>query len=548
MKNLKFLLVVVIAIMLVTACKPVSTTETAIPTLPPSPTEPPAPTSMPEGPRIFKYVYTSGPTTWDPSASFSTEAIFLCNMYETLLKVNPPGSEEPFTPMLAESWEHSEDGLTWTFHLRPGVKFQDGSDLDADAVIKSLNRTINHGTGAGYIWGAVDTIESPDPMTVVIKLTYAAPMELIAGSMYAAWIMSPKAIEAAANDPEYFEQGPGIDAGTGPYKLESYIPGKEVVLTKFDDYWGGWNDAPHSDKVVIFISADEVTRQQMLFGGEVDHAALLPIETILRLKDDPNYNFYQVASPFNYLAYLNTQKPPLDNKLVRQAIAYAMPYDQILAAGYYGYGTQSRSIVPKGIWPYSEEVFQYTYDVEKAKELMNEAGLEGQTFDLVMTYAAENPDQQRYAPVIKEALAEIGFNVEIQPMMWAQQWELAKSEDPLIRQDILLSMYWPTYSDGGVDNLYTMLHCEEGYVYWNMSAWCNPDFDTLIGDASLLTVTDPVQSQDLYIEAMNLAAEESPMLAFYDKEFIWVTPKNIHGAPYNINYPGCVFFYELFKE
>jgi peptide/nickel transport system substrate-binding protein len=527
---------------------PSSTSLPPTPTQPPPPTQTPVPSPTPAGPRVFKFVYTSGPTTWDPSASFSVESIFLCNMYEGLLRVNPPGSAEAYTPLLATSWEHSDDGLKWTFHLRTGVKFQDGADLNADAVIKSINRTINLGSGAGYIWAPVDKMEASDPMTVVFTLKYAAPMELIAGSVYAAWIISPKAIDAAANDPKYFEKGPGVDAGTGPYKLEAYVPEKEVDLTKFDGYWGGWNDAPHSDKVIIYIVPDEVTRQQMLFGGDVDQASLLPIETILRLKDDPNYTFYEVESSYNYLAYLNTLKPPLDNILVRQAISYAIPYDQILQAGYYGYGEQSHWIVPKGIWPYSDKVFQYTYDVEKAKSLMKQAGLDGKTFDLVLTYAAENPDETRFAPVIKEALAVIGLNVELQPLMWNQQWDLAKSDDPLKRQDIFVSMYWPTYSDAGVDNLYTMLHCEKGYVYWNMSGWCNSQFDSLISDASLLTVTDPAKSQEEYIQAMDLAANEAPMLAFYDKNFIWVTPKNIVGAPYNINYPGCVFFYTLYKK
>ena len=561
MKYLKLLSALTIIVVLTSACGQaatpapalvVTTAPTVVPPtpVPPTATPKPAPTAVPPtptpAPRIFKYAYTSGPTTWDPSASTSTEAIYLCNMYEGLLKVNPPGSDKPYTPMLAKSWEHSADGLTWTFHLREGVKFQDGTPLTAEAVTKSISRTITLGTGYGYIWDAVSTMEAPDPATVVFKLKYAAPLELIAGSVYGAWIFSPKAIEVAAKDPKYFEKGPGLDAGTGPYKLESYTPGKEVVLTKFDGYWGGWSDAPHNDKVVVYIVADEVTRQQMLFGGEVDHVALLPIETLLRLKDDPNYNFYQVESPYNYLAYLNTKKPPLNNNLVRQAIAYAIPYDQILQAGYYGYGTQSHWIVPKGVWPYSDKVFQYKYDVEKAKALMKEAGLAGKTTKLLLTLAAENPDEQRFTPVIKDALAAIGFDVEIRPMMWAQQWELAKG-DVTKAQDILVSMYWPAYSDAGVDNLYTMEHCEKA-PYWNLSYWCNATFDKLIGDAALLTVTDPAKAQDLYVQAMNLAAEESSMLAFYDKKFIWVTPKNITGSKYNINYPGCVYFYELFKK
>ncbi|MGB9606576.1 MAG: ABC transporter substrate-binding protein, partial [Bryobacteraceae bacterium] len=144
-------------------------------------------------------------TTWDPSASFSTEVLYMVNLYEPLLYVNPPGSPEQFRPALAESWEVSSDGLEWTFHLRKGVKFHDGEPLTAQAVQQSIQRTIDLGLGAAFIWSPVDTIEAVDDYTVRFHLKYAAALDLIAASSNGAWIMSPKAIAAAAADPQYFE-------------------------------------------------------------------------------------------------------------------------------------------------------------------------------------------------------------------------------------------------------------------------------------------------------------------------------------------------------
>lgn len=553
MKYLRLLSALIVLIMLVAACTPAATLAppTAAPTAaPPKPTTPPPtavpPTAVPPtpAPRILKVAATANITTWDPSASFSTEALYLANMYEPLMWVNPPDAKDRYSPALAEKWERSDDGKTWTFHLRKGVKFHDGADLNADAVIKSISRTITLGTGAAFIWGATDKMESPDPMTVVFKLKYAAPMELIASSTSAAWIYSPKAVDAATQDPKYFEKG--VEAGTGPYKLESYAPDKEVVLGAFKDYWGGWKDVNHFDKVVVSIVPEAVTQQQMLEGGQVDLALSIPLENVKRFKENSNFTVVEEPALFNYVGFLNTKRPPLDNKLVRQAIAYAIPYDDIIAVGPQGYGAQARGAVPKGVWPYSDDVFQYKQDLNKAKDLMKQAGLAGKTFKLTLTHAAENQSEERFAPVIKDALEQIGFDVEIKPMLWPQQWKLAK-DDPTKAQDILLLLYWPTYSDAGTDNLYSMFHSEKK-PFFNLGYYSNPEFDKLIDDAAAITVTDPKKSQEMYTKAMNIAAEDSPVLCFYDAEAVYVVPKVLQGFKYNLNYPFSIFFYPLNKK
>jgi peptide/nickel transport system substrate-binding protein len=147
-----------------------------------------------------------------PIASFSTEAAYMANMYEQLLRVNAPGSAEQFTPLLAESWEKSADGLVWTFHLRPDVKFHDGEPLTAEAVKKSIEAAKDH-AGASFIWLPLDKVEVVDDLTVNFTLKWAQPLELIVGSEYAAYIVSPKALDAAAADENYWS------AGVGRHKL-----------------------------------------------------------------------------------------------------------------------------------------------------------------------------------------------------------------------------------------------------------------------------------------------------------------------------------------
>ena len=133
----------------------------------------------------------------------------------------------------------------------------------------------------------------------------------------------------------------------------------------------------------------------------------------------------------------NTTKPPLDNVKVRQALSYAIPYEDIIKIAAQGMGTQSRGPVPAGVWPWSADVKQYTQDMEKAKALLKEAGFEKGGFSINLTYASENASEEAFAPLIKDAFAELGVDVTLTPMEFNQQWELAKA-DPAKAQDMFL--------------------------------------------------------------------------------------------------------------
>ncbi|HSG45140.1 MAG TPA: ABC transporter substrate-binding protein [Anaerolineales bacterium] len=503
---------------------------------PAEPTEEPAPPA----PKVLKIANTANITTWDPVASFSTEAAYMANTYEQLLRINPPGSAEEFTPLLAESWEANEDGTVWTFYLREGVTFHDGEALNADAVVKSLDAARTVG-GASFIWWMVDSIEAVDDITVQFNLSISAPVDLIASSLYAAWIVSPAALDAAADNEEFWADGKSY--GTGPYMVESYVPDQEIVFQQFPDYWGGFDDSNY-DTVLVQIVPEALTQQQMFEAGDVDLVTRIPSENYASFRDNADYTFLEEASFFNYVGYFNTLREPLDNVKVRQALSYAIPYEDIIKIGAEGLGTQSRGPVPEGVWPWSPDVKQYTYDLDKARELLAEAGYEGGGFSLRLTYAAENATEEAFAPLIKDSFAQIGVDVTVEAIAFSQQWEEAKS-DPANAQDIFLVLYWPTYSDAGSDNLWSLFYYTEK-PFFNLSYWNNEAYNTTLDEAIALTVTDPETSQAKYVEAMNILYDEAPGLSFFDTKAVFIIPSHIEGFNYNLNYPFVqYFFYEL---
>ena len=557
MKPNRLVIFFLLAIMLlVTACGG----QTATPAVTTAPTSPPAtvaqptqapptavpptkvPTAVPTAaPTVLKIADTASFTTWDPIKSFSTEASYMPNMYEQLLRINPPGSAEKYTPLLAETWDTSADGLTWTFHLRKNVTFHDGETMNSAAVKQSIEAAKDH-AGASFIWAPLGGIVTPDDYTVVFTLTYAAPVDLIASSLYAAWIVSPKALDAVAADPNYFESGK--EAGTGPYMLDSYTPDQEVVFKKFDNYWGGWQ-ANNFDIVDVQIVPESTTQIQLLQGGEVDLASRITADSLNQFENDPNFTIFKEQTLDNYVGFFNTLRPPLDNPLVRQALSYAIPYQDIVDLVIMA--TQARGPVPQGVWPWSDKVNQYTYDLTKAKDLLTQAGHPNGGFSIKLTYASENSTEATFAPLIKDSFSQIGVDVSIEPILFNQQWEQAKS-DPANAQDMFLLLYWPTYSDAGSDNMWSMFYGTEkaphlNVTAFNLSYWYNKEYNDILDKAIGETVTDATTSQQDYITAMNMLVDQAPGIYFFDVKTPYVIPKHIAGFQYNLNYPFTPYFY-----
>jgi len=481
-----------------------------------------------------------GVTTLDPSVSYSTELSYMANLYETLIRVNPPGSPERFSYVLATGFSASDDGLEYTFNLRKGVTFHDGTPFNAEAVKFSVERTIKLGKGASFIWGDLESAQVVDDYTVKFVMKQAVPLPLIAASAYASYIVCPSAKD---KETAWFDQGNA--RGTGPYMLKNYKDGESWLLAKFKDYWGGW-DGRHVENVLVKYTKEALIQQQMLQSGQAALVGRIPLDSYPTVEDARDTTVIYGPSYQNYMAFFNTLRPPLDKIKVRKALAHAMPYKDIITIGFNGMATQARGPVPKGQFGYSDQVQQYSYDLEKAKALLAEAGHPNGGFKLTLTYAAENPQEARFAPLIQSEFKKLGIDVEIKALVWTSQWSQAKA-DPKNAQDIFLLLWWPTYSDP-YETLYSLLHDEGDKPAWNLAYYKNPEYDRLIRQAYEMTGNQPEKALELYVKAQNLVQADCPVAWLVDIVGKWPVSRKLKGLTINPAYPNVPFFYDMYLE
>ncbi|MCS7111480.1 MAG: ABC transporter substrate-binding protein [Ignisphaera sp.] len=490
-------------------------------------------------------------TTADPSTEFSNSIRWLPLVYETLLWYDPIKNE--FIPALAERYESRDDGMTWVFYIRRGAKFHDNTPVTAHAVKLSIERTIALGQGAAFIWAPVNEIEVVDDYTVVFKLKYPAPLNKIAASGYGAYIFSPKVVELAGaknlTDPKVAEWlNRGNDAGSGPYRLIKWEPETEVVLEKWPEWWG-WKLPGYplkSDKApdiyILKIIKDAVTQERLLLAGDIDVAQYVPLEDLEKLKGDPKVQVVIKPSFQNLLMLINTKKPPLNNVLVRRAIAHAIPYEDIVKIARSGLARIASGPIPHGMWGHFDNL-TYTYDLDLAKRLLAEAGYpNGVDRPLLLVYTAGDIYEKRTAELIAVNLAKIGINVEIRPMSWEEQWALAQRgwEDPEAVQDLFLFYWWPTYITP-FDFLYNMFHSES--KAFNLCYYENQEFEKLIMEASVLEGYDQARALEMYYKAQQILYRDVPAVPLWDMIYVEVGSRKVGNLDKAINpaYPTAVF-------
>ncbi|MEO8394102.1 MAG: ABC transporter substrate-binding protein [Chloroflexota bacterium] len=482
----------------------------------------------------------ANPTTLpdiDPSSSFSNDNIVMGNVYETLTFYNAPGNDTQISPKLATSWTTSSDGLTWTFKLREGVKFHDGTPFNAAAVKFSIERTMKLGLGASYIFDPIEAVNVVDDSTVEFKLKYTAPLDLILATGYAAWIMSPTAV--GNNGGDWFNAG--HDAGTGPYMIESYDVGQRLVVTQFTDYWGGWTDGQF-EKVVFQIAEDPTVRQQLITSGDADFTYDIASDNIPSLQQTPGVKVVSNPSFQNLLALLNHDKEPTNKLEVRQALAYSFPYEKVIQNLYGGLGTQAQGPVPAGMWGHSDTVTQYHEDLAKAKDLLTQAGYPDGGFTLKYTYVAGDLNEQQIGELWKADLATLGVTLDLEGLAWEAQWALGKT-DPATAQDIFAFYWWPDYVTP-YSFLYAMFHSENPPNY-NLGYYNDAKFDDLITQGNEVSASDLTKATDLFGQAQQMLADDSTAIFIVDLPDVHVIRDDISGFVDNPAYPHIVFWYDL---
>ena len=303
------------------------------------------------------------PDQLDPhktSAYFSFEV--LENVFDTLVE---PDAKLEMRPALAESWNVSADQRTWTFHLRRGVTFHDGSPFTADDVVYSYRRIIDEQLANVDKFSAVSDVTAPDPATVVIRVKQPTPNLLTnLGGFKGMAIVSRRNVESGqiATHP----------IGTGPFAFSGQKSGDSITLKANPSYWGG---PPKVSGVTFRFISEPTTALSALQAGEIDWTDSIPPQRVAQLRDDDSISLAVTASNDYWYLALNEARKPWNDVRARQAVAYGIDREAIVAATSYGTAAANQLAIPQGN-PWYTEYHQYGYDVEKAKNLLDEAGVE----------------------------------------------------------------------------------------------------------------------------------------------------------------------------
>ena len=333
-------------------------------------------------------------------AAGTREVLF--NIFEGLVK---PNSDGEMIPAVAEKYTLSEDGTTYTFTLREGVKFHNGQTVTAEDVVYSINRcaAVPEGQEKPLVaaFSAVKSVEALDEKTVAVTIAQR-DLEFISDM-------------AAAIIPADYENQDTAPVGTGPFKFVSRTPQQDFVMERFEDYWGApvW-----LDKVTYKICENADALVMNLNGGSIDLCAHLTSAQASQL----NQNFQVLEGTMNLVQaiYLNNQAKPFDNQLVRQALCYAIDRQGIMDMVADGHGTAVGSSIYPAFAKYflPELVDKYPHDVAKAKELLAQAGYPD-GFDMTISVPNNYQPHMDTAEVVAEQLREAGINVTIQPVEWS---------------------------------------------------------------------------------------------------------------------------------
>ena len=475
---------------------------------------------------------------WDPASAYSLEVMALGNIYEPLHWYVPDsGDGYSFRPALSKSYERSADGLRWVFHLRNGVYFHDGVPFTSLAVKKSIERVKRLGRGASYIWKAVKRIETPDDSTVVFLLSTPAPIDLIAASQYASWIMSPAIADCTES---YFRKGRAV--GTGPYRLKKWKMNDQVELEKFPDYWGGWKGA-HFSKIILKVIAESATRVQLIRRGDIDFAGLIPTENIAAMRHNKDLEVLIVPSWRNMMFLLNTSKPPMDNIYLRKAILHAFDYRAAVEFILEGMASPAVAPVPRQMWGCAKNLPQPEYNPEKARMYLKKSGLNPENIKLKMAYVASVDAYEQCAMMLQNNLEKIGIELELEPGLWNIIWDKAKKPDTA--PHVQSMTWWPSYPTPG-DWLNGLFHTQEPNLF-NLSHYSNPEYDKIVDEALQLEAVDRAQAVRLYERAQQILYRDAVAIFFADLKVRFVKRKSVSALKPNPAYE-MIYFYNLYRR
>lgn len=448
------------------------------------------------------------PQSLDPAAVTALNDFrILVNMYDGLVRFRD-GSLD-IEPALAESWEISDDGTVYTFTLREGVSFHDGSPFDAEAVVFHFERMLDeehphHDTGPfplAFFFSAVEDVEAVDARTVRFTLNEPYAPFLSNLAYPTGLIPSPTAIAASGAD---FGRTP---VGTGAFRFERWDANTAVVVTRNEVYWDG---APPLEAVVFRPITDANTRVAEMLSGGIDVMMEVPPDSLARFADDEAFSVHEQAGPHLWFVILNTREPPFDDVRVRQAVNYAVDKQALVENVLQGTAEIAAGPVPPAFaWAYDDTLEPYPHDPERARELLAEAGVESATLTFLVTEGGSGMlDPVPMGTAIQADLEAVGLSVEIRTYEW--NTFLAQVNPGLEGKADMAQMAWMTNDPDTLPYLALRTDAMPEEGGFNSGYYSNPEVDRLLDEAR--TATDQDERARLYREVQAIVHEDAPWI------------------------------------
>ncbi|MDW7650191.1 MAG: glutathione ABC transporter substrate-binding protein [Bacillota bacterium] len=460
------------------------------------------------------------PENLDPLKMMSSPAATIAeHMVETLIYLDVDGN---LVPALAESWEPAEDGLSWYLNLRQGVEFHDGTPFNAEAVKYNLDRFMGvddpeNAAVYSFLLGEVSSVEVVDEYTVQIFLnqTFAPIASHLSHSFIG--MHSPASLEALAD-------GESVEApvGTGPFKFESWDRGTQIVMARNDDYWGG---APQLETVTFKFVPEAGSRVLMLETAEADAIMSVPPTDIERLEAMDEIDVVpQTSVRLIYLGF-NQEREEFKDARVRQALNHAINKDVLIETIFRGVGQPSTAPVVPAIFGYTE-VGPYEYNVEKAKELLADAGYPD-GFDIELYHpTGRYPQDATVTEAVQAMLKEVGINATLTTYDWGTYLDTVIVPPEEAEHDMFM-LGWGTVTLDADYGLYALFHSSQWPPRNNVSYYANDEVDALLEEARV--TADRAVREDLYKQAIEIIWEDAPWLFLYDEGQVNAVRSNVKG-------------------
>jgi dipeptide transport system substrate-binding protein len=504
--------------------------------------------------KTFVYCSEASPSSFNPQLAddgptFNASSQML---YNRLVEFEPGGTK--VIPSLAESWQVSRDGKTYTFHLRKNVQFQTTDyfkptrAFNADDVLFSFQRALKADhpfhmvSGGNYLYfkgmdldKMIKSIDRVDDRTVRFTLNWAEAPFLADMAMSFAVILSKEYGDQLlkAKTPAKIDIEP---VGTGPFVLKRYVKDNSIRFDANPTYWAG---RAHLDKVVFSITPDANVRTQKLKAGECQLIAEPSPQDLATMRASAKLQVVeQPGANVGYLAF-NVEKPPFNKLEVRQAIAHALNREAYLKVVYQGTATLAHEPIPPTVWGAAKDVKDYDYNPELAKQMLAKAGFphgfETELWTLPVS-RPYNPNGKKMGELMQSDLAKVGIKVKLLTYDWPTYLAKARNGDHQ-----MIQLGWTT-DNGDPDNFMgTLLSCSAIKGGGNMARWCNKEYDAIIMKAK--TVTNLKARTAQYLKAQRMFKEQAPWVTLAHATVFRGLSKSVKG--YQISPLGVEDFYPI---